>query len=159
MDKEGNAHAESVIEAIPVPDLRKRARKSRESRGEAATLAAAQPQQRRVTYNERQMEKQFSPTAPPSAAEQFHTPCGPTPAKSHVPLTPVGTHSPLVRRTFSNASNINSRPHVWIKKMSTKGDRCGACVKKIKFGAHYYKCAECQAVAHIDCRHQVTGRV
>lgn len=34
VDKEGNAHAESIIEAVPVKGLAKMKRKSRESRGE-----------------------------------------------------------------------------------------------------------------------------
>ena len=155
VDKDGNAHAESVIEAIPVPDLRKKARKSRESRGEAAAMAAAQQQtQRRVTYNERQMEQQFSPSAPP--AEQFHTPAAKSSNFNDLQATPMN-HSPLVRRNFSNASNIQTRPHVWQKKTSKLGgDRCRACSNKIKFGREFLKCLECESVSHRDCRQQVS---
>merc|ERR1719188_1687388 len=44
VDGHGNAHAESILEAIPASDakkLKRAVRKSRESRGEAAHLAAA----------------------------------------------------------------------------------------------------------------------
>lgn len=65
VDQAGQPHAESVIEAVPVKmdvsmrELKRAARKSRESRGEG-----------RVTYNER---PEFEPSAPPYNGEDWPT--------------------------------------------------------------------------------------
>lgn len=153
VDKEGNAHAESIIEALPVGELRKKARKSRESRGAAAAAAAAAPaSERRVTYNERPEE--FSPSAPPMPSDMRWDN-----GQHHVALPPVTPpmSSPLgVKRNFSNASNIHSRPHVWQKKSVVMGERCGPCGKRIGFSKTCLKCRECFAVCHPDCRHEVS---
>jgi len=138
VDRDGVAHAESIIESVPVPDLKKKARKSRESRG-AAVAAAANAGgvggERRVTYSERNQE--FSPTAPPYSEV----------------VTP--THSPLVRRNFSNAGNILHRPHIWQKMTIVKADKCGVCAKRIGFSKTRFVCKECHAVCHLDCREHV----
>jgi hypothetical protein len=139
MDCDGVAHAESIIENVPVADLKKKARKSRESRGAVAAAAAAGGE-RRVTYSERNQE--FSPTAPPY---------------SEMMVTP--TSSPLVRRNFSNASNIHHRPHIWQRMALTGGGRCGPCAKRIAFGKTRFVCKECHTVCHLDCRENVSAVV
>ncbi len=156
VDKEGNAHAESVIETVPVADLRKKARKSRESRGGGG--------ERKVTYSERNQE--FSPSAPPYEAPAppeddhfLHRRGGHDHLRRNQqqPQTPPLTHSPMVKRNFSNASNIHHRPHVWQKMSVVRTERCGPCGKRIGFSKSRYVCKECHAVCHLDCRENVSA--
>ncbi len=152
VDRDGNAHAESIIEAVPVADLRKKARKSRESRGE-----------RRVTYSEQNQE--FSPSAPPYEPPSSTDEEASRRARhhhhnhnhhNHQPLMTTPNHSPVVKRNFSNASNIHHRPHVWSKPSGVmRSERCGPCGKRIGFGKSRYLCRDCQAVCHLDCRENV----
>lgn len=166
VDQEGNAHAESILETIPIAgnpkmnvsgmkDLRKAARKSRESRGE-----------RRVTYNERSLRKEYEPSAPPAhdgldCWQAAHG--GSTPHRHHhlqqPPQTPVSQSSPnpgMIKRHFSNASSIPNRPHFFMQKKATVSDRCGVCMARVGFRKHVLKCRDCGAMCHIDCRAKVS---
>ncbi len=147
VDKDGNAHAESIIETVPVADLRKKARKSRESRGE-----------RRVTYDEREQRNEFSPSAPPYEPPPQHHQQRRRQHQPQQPLTPP-SHSPMVKRNFSNASNIHHRPHVWQKMSVVRTERCGPCGKRIGFSKSRYVCKDCQAVCHLDCRENVSTSI
>ncbi len=131
VDPEGNAHAESIIEAVPVADLRKKARKSRESRGE-----------RRVTYNERQLAQEFSPSAPPM--HQYNDDYNQSPL--------------MVRRNLSNASNVMHRPHIWQQKraIGPMVDKCQPCGKRFKFSMNCLKCRNCASICHVECKNEVT---
>ena len=65
----------------------------------------------------------------------------------------LGPHTPNnpVRRNNSNRG-MNNRPHQFVQKNNFKTETCGPCQKRIKFGKICYKCRECRAVAHPECR-------
>ena len=152
----GQAHAESVIETASnnnkdemlLDKVEEKAKKSRRSR-----------ESRRVTYNEQPMEQEFEPSAPPAdVVEDDH--CW---ANAHV-LSPLSTGSPFngspftpsnpVKRTFSNAgSSIHpQRAHFLVRKKLFKEEDCGPCGGKVKMGRSRYKCRDCGATAHSDCK-------
>ena len=56
VDKKGVAHAESIIEAVPVTELKRKVRKSRESRGE-----------KKISYDIN-FQREFEPSAPPCSS-------------------------------------------------------------------------------------------
>lgn len=164
VDQDGNTHTEAILEAIPIgggggnnkhnvsgmKELRKAARKSRESRGE-----------RRVTYNERSQRKEYEPSAPPAhdgldcwqAAAAGSTPHRqPTPMMNHASPNPG-----MVKRHFSNASSIPQRPHMFVQKKAAVADRCGVCMARIGFRKLVLKCRDCGAICHVDCRAKVSA--
>lgn len=76
------------------------------------------------------------------------TPCGS--GGSGTPGNPgTGTG---VRRNNSNRGM--NRPHQFVQKNNFKTETCGPCQRRIKFGKICYKCRECRAVAHPECRDQ-----
>jgi len=70
-------------------------------------------------------------------------------------LTPTTPYTPAnpVRRTYSNAGM--NRKHQFVQKNNFKTEVCGPCQKRIKFGKVCYKCRECRAISHPECREQV----
>lgn len=63
------------------------------------------------------------------------------------------TLTPNVKRTFSNAGSMPSRPHAFQTKsnMGVK-EKCAPCDKKIKFGKTCLKCQDCGVVCHVECK-------
>jgi len=156
VDGHGNAHAESILEAIPASDakkLKRAVRKSRESRGEAAHLAAAAANERRVTYNDKvQYKRDFEPSAPPQECRDDATKCWNKAVNSPAPPTTPGTG---VRRHFSNASSVPNRPHYFVEKKVVVKEVCGVCHARIGFRKIHYKCRDCGISSHIECRSNV----
>jgi len=70
-------------------------------------------------------------------------------------LTPTTPYTPAnpVRRTYSNTGM--NRKHQFVQKNNFKTEVCGPCQKRIKFGKVCYKCRECRAISHPECRDQV----
>jgi len=70
------------------------------------------------------------------------------------PATPSAPYTPAnpVMRSVSNAMN---RKHQFVQKNEYKRDTCTVCGKRIKFGKVVYKCRECRAVCHPECREKV----
>jgi len=70
-------------------------------------------------------------------------------------LTPTTPYTPAnpVRRTHSNTGM--NRKHQFVQKNNFKTEVCGPCQKRIKFGKVCYKCRECRAISHPECREQV----
>eukprot|EP00092_Neocalanus_flemingeri_P040430 GFUD01044031.1.p1 GENE.GFUD01044031.1~~GFUD01044031.1.p1 ORF type:complete len:697 (-),score=180.39 GFUD01044031.1:226-2316(-) len=70
-------------------------------------------------------------------------------------LTPTTPYTPSnpVRRTYSNTGM--NRKHQFVQKNNFKTEVCGPCQKRIKFGKICYKCRECRAISHPECREQV----
>jgi len=70
-------------------------------------------------------------------------------------LTPTTPYTPAnpVRRTHSNAGM--NRKHQFVQKNNFKTEVCGPCQKRIKFGKVCYKCRECRAISHPECREKV----
>lgn len=66
-----------------------------------------------------------------------------------VPTTPGNP----VMRSFSNAGM--NRKHQFVQKTEYKRATCGVCNKRVKFGKVVYKCRECGAVCHPECKDQV----
>lgn len=115
-------------------------------------------------YNERNIDA-FLPSAPP-AEEPWR---GATLTPSHPSAASVATLTPSlastatlvadtpctpanpVRRTHSNNRGM-ARPHQFVQKNNFKTETCGPCQRRIKFGKICYKCRECRAVAHPECR-------
>jgi len=69
-----------------------------------------------------------------------------------VPTTPYTPANPVMR-TYSNAGM--NRNHQFVQKNEYKRETCGPCQKRIKFGKMVYKCRECRAVCHPECKDQV----
>lgn len=80
-----------------------------------------------------------------------YKPSAPPLVDSMMPSTP----SHPVKRTFSNAGSVPSRPHIFQKKTVVVVERCVPCGKRIKFGKSVLKCRDCLAVCHIECKHDV----
>ena len=70
------------------------------------------------------------------------------------PKTPTTVMTP-VKRTFSNAASVPSRPHCFIQKSVKVTEKCNPCGKRIKFGKIFFKCQDCEIVCHKECRSQV----
>lgn len=70
-------------------------------------------------------------------------------------LTPTTPYTPAnpVMRSYSNAGM--NRKHQFIQKNNFKTEICGPCQKRIKFGKICFKCKECRAISHPECREQV----
>jgi len=68
--------------------------------------------------------------------------------------TPAYTPGKPVRRTFSNSGGIN-RKHQFVQKNNFKTEICLPCQKRIKFGKVCFKCKECRATSHPECRDNV----
>jgi len=66
-----------------------------------------------------------------------------------VPTTPGNP----VMRSYSNAGM--NRKHHFVQKTEYKRATCGVCNKRVKFGKIVYKCRECGAVCHPECKDQV----
>ena len=66
-----------------------------------------------------------------------------------VPTTPGNP----VMRSYSNAGM--NRKHQFVQKTEYKRATCGVCNKRVKFGKIVYKCRECGAVCHPECKDQV----
>ena len=93
----------------------------------------------------------LTPGHPNSASAATLTPSQASTA-TLVPHTPVTPANP-VRRTHSNRGGMNqNRPHQFVQKNNFKTETCGPCQRRIKFGKICYKCRECRAVAHPECR-------
>ena len=58
-----------------------------------------------------------------------------------------------VMRSYSNAGM--NRKHQFVQKTEYKRATCGVCNKRVKFGKIVYKCRECGAVCHPECKDQV----
>jgi Rac GTPase-activating protein 1 len=118
----------------------------------------------RNNYNERNIDD-YIPTAPPAddvewynARNMEHQPSTVTLTPSQpstttlVPSTPYTPANP-VRRANSNTGM--NRKHRFVQKNCFKTESCGPCGKRIKFGKVCFKCSECRAVCHPDCRERV----
>ena len=66
----------------------------------------------------------------------------------------MGT-TPTVKRTFSNAASVPSRPHSFQTKSVKVTEKCHPCGKRIKFGKMFFKCQDCDLVCHKECKLQV----
>lgn len=144
VDSKGNALAESILETVPATNLKqlkKAARKSRESRGESR-----QQGERRVTYNEMQYQREFEPSAPPKEKSTSNRAVGVSPGPA------------LVRRHFSNASSVPNRPHSFVEKKVVVNETCGVCSHRIKFRKSHYKCRDCAISCHIECKSNVSAQ-
>jgi len=71
---------------------------------------------------------------------------------STVTLTPYTPVNP-VKRTHSNVGM--NRKHQFVQKNNFKTEICAPCQKRIKFGKVCYKCRECRAISHPECREKV----
>lgn len=67
--------------------------------------------------------------------------------------TPKMSWSPMPK--YSSTSRINSRAHIFCTKTIIKPESCTPCGKRIKFGKIAFKCKDCRAVCHTDCKEQV----
>ncbi|BES97957.1 Rac GTPase-activating protein [Nesidiocoris tenuis] len=52
-------------------------------------------------------------------------------------------------------NNINTRPHNFVQKAILKGDPCNVCFKKVGFSKVAFKCKDCKALAHPQCKDSV----
>lgn len=144
-------------------------KRGRGSRGKSLEAMAARRSVGTERYNERNIDA-YLPSAPP--AEEPVTPWrGATLTPSHPSAASVATLTPSlastatlvadtpctpanpVRRTHSNNRGL-ARPHQFVQKNNFKTETCGPCQRRIKFGKICYKCRECRAVAHPECRDQ-----
>lgn len=50
---------------------------------------------------------------------------------------------------------FNDRKHKFVSKNVIMPERCILCEKKLRFGQIAYKCSECNATSHAECRHKV----
>jgi Rac GTPase-activating protein 1 len=62
--------------------------------------------------------------------------------------------TPSVQRSHSNAG-INARRHVFEQKKIYNFVACGPCGIKARWGKILYKCRDCRATAHPDCKDRV----
>eukprot|EP00096_Caligus_rogercresseyi_P001078 TRINITY_DN1168_c0_g1_i1.p1 TRINITY_DN1168_c0_g1~~TRINITY_DN1168_c0_g1_i1.p1 ORF type:complete len:628 (+),score=236.25 TRINITY_DN1168_c0_g1_i1:58-1941(+) len=60
-----------------------------------------------------------------------------------------------VKRALSNAGQLQMRPHPLVRKKLFKEEDCGPCGGKIKLGRSRYKCRDCGATAHMDCKEHI----
>ena len=73
------------------------------------------------------------------------------PSTTTLPGTPYTPANPVMRSSSNAGMN---RKHFFIqqKGFSAQRETCGPCGRRIKFGKASYKCRECRAVCHPDCR-------
>jgi len=111
-------------------------------------------------YQERNIDDYLpTPSAPPleNNAEACWREAHLNPSQQNSPnvveaVTPRNTCG--VQRSHSNAG-INSRRHMFDQKKVYNFDPCGPCGNKLKWGKTAYKCRDCRAVAHPECKDQV----
>jgi len=150
VDQDGLAHAESFIETFDmdkdIQEKRKRTRKSRERRSTRGLAKTAQFQSDEANIIEdRNIHLPSAPTF--NQINQQHYDIG------LPPKTPTSVMTP-VKRTFSNAASVPSRPHCFIQKSVKVTEKCNPCGKRIKFGKIFFKCQDCEIVCHKECRLQ-----
>ena len=73
------------------------------------------------------------------------------PSTAHLPKTPYSPANPVMRSS-SNAGMNRKHQFVQKKEFSAQREICGPCGRRIKFGKVCYKCRECKAVCHPECR-------
>jgi len=105
-------------------------------------------------YNERNIDE-FVPSAPPcekdNADRCWQEAHLDSPHQNGEMMTPkVAT----VQRSHSNAG-INSRRHMFDQKKVYNFETCGPCGNKLKWGRTAFKCRDCKAIAHPECKEQV----
>ena len=73
------------------------------------------------------------------------------PQKTRIMVT-----TPTVKRTFSNAASVPSRPHSFLTNtVKSIREKCHTCDRRIKFGKTFLKCQDCDLVCHKECKVQV----
>jgi len=137
-----------------------RQQKRRKSSGQTLEAVAARKSSdalRIAAYNERNIDDCIA-SAPPMEYK------GLEPSASSVTLTPshgsTTTLLPATPYTPGRLGKVGStarmvRDHKFIQKNCYKTENCGPCGKRIKFSKVCYKCSECRAVAHPECRTSV----
>ena len=73
------------------------------------------------------------------------------PSTTTLPGTPYTPANPVMRSS-SNAGMNRKHQFVQKKDFSAQRETCGPCGRRIRFGKACYKCRECRAVCHPDCR-------
>jgi len=120
-----------------------------------------------AAYNERNIDEyitedrnleDYSPSAPlspnrgmePSVSSVTLTP-------SHASTTTLLPTTPYTPGGLGRLSSISKmiREHKFVQKNCYKTETCGPCGKRIKFSKVCYKCSECRAIAHPECRNAV----
>jgi len=152
-----------------------RQEKRRKSSGQAArgksleAMAARKSSDalRVAAYNERNIDEyitqernvdDYIPSAPPAPGR------GMEPTVSSVTLTPSHASTvtlipstPYTPGGMGRLSSISKmiREHKFVQKNCYKTETCGPCGKRIKFSKVCFKCSECRAIAHPECRNAV----
>ena len=73
------------------------------------------------------------------------------PSTATLPGTPYTPANPVMR-SGSNAGMNRKHQFVQKKDFSAQRETCGPCGRRVRFGKACYKCRECRAVCHPDCR-------
>lgn len=63
--------------------------------------------------------------------------------------------SPRFGRTLSSGGPMAMRPHAFCQKTVIKPETCEPCGKRIKFSKPAYKCRDCRATCHPECKDKV----
>lgn len=70
-------------------------------------------------------------------------------------LSPIRQVTPGELSRMYHSSRLENRPHTFTQKKSFKAEMCGPCEKKIGFMANCYRCQDCRAICHTECRDKV----
>jgi len=129
-----------------IQEKRKRTRKSRERRSNRGLAKTAQLQSDETNIiDDRNIHLPSAPTFNQINQQPYDI--------GLPPKTPTSVMTP-VKRTFSNAASVPSRPHCFIQKSVKVTEKCNPCGKRIKFGKIFFKCQDCEIVCHKECRSQ-----
>ncbi|XP_065221234.1 rac GTPase-activating protein 1-like isoform X2 [Planococcus citri] len=68
--------------------------------------------------------------------------------RSSVRSDPINVDS----KSNANLSKLNSRNHTFVGRNVIMPERCVLCEKRLRFGQNAFRCSECNATIHAECR-------
>ncbi|XP_023339521.1 rac GTPase-activating protein 1-like [Eurytemora carolleeae] len=97
--------------------------------------------------------EEYTPSAPPAEGDICWQAAHNSPQRGKR-ISDVFPGTPSVQRSHSNVG-INARRHVFEQKKVYKFETCSPCGNKFKWGRAAYKCRDCRAIAHPECKDKV----
>lgn len=164
-DKRKPICAESIIEAIPshkyqnlMPSIP----------STITSLSSAEMQwnqkEQKVQKENKELYKKYEEYK--NDAPDFKTPMKKKPLEQQTPSNKFYTPSAPSLDDLNHIKDFNvdiyatvkkkTRPHNFSEKTFLKPETCTVCQKRIRFGSSGFKCADCRACVHQDCRDKFT---
>jgi len=161
VDNQGNVMGEAVLatrKSLEKIAARRSMRKSQQHHYNERNIDDYLPQQQQQQQRQQQ-QHDYLPSAPPNDEYNNAQTCWnnvhqSSPQVSNLPSEVFTPKTPSVQRSHSNAG-INARRHIFEPKKVFKNELCGPCGMKLKWGKTAYKCLDCRASAHAECKEKV----